>query len=368
MQVPFYDLSRQHDRVQADLEQAFQSVLRGNSFILGQEVAVFEQTFAKAMGVSNAVATSSGLDALKMGLLAMGVGSGHRVVVPAHTFIATWLAVSTVGAEPVPVDVEAETGNLSLDALEKLNGQTVDALIPVHLYGRPAPMKALMSWAQANEVPVLEDAAQAHGAVYRGRPVGSFGRAAAFSFYPAKNLGALGDAGLLLSQDKGLIEQVQSMRNYGGVEKYEHEQQGFNARMDGLQAAFLHAKLPYLSKWNKERQQLASMYLEELDGLPALKLPAKPQQGDEVVWHLFVVRTKERDALRHFLNEKGIGTGLHYPKPPHLQAAYRDLGYGPGSFPVAEAWAAEGLSLPLFPGMQEAEQAYVIEQVKAFFK
>jgi dTDP-4-amino-4,6-dideoxygalactose transaminase len=367
-EIPYLDLARSVAEVEGEIDGALARVVRSGRYIGGSEVEAFERDFASYCGVGHAVGVANGLDALTLALRARGIGHGDTVLVPVNTFIATALAVSRVGAQPVFVDVELDTGNIDPEAAAAAVQPSTRAVIPVHLYGHPADMDPLRALAERNGLFLLEDAAQAHGARYRGRPCGSLGDAAAFSFYPTKNLGALGDAGALVSNDPALVRMARTLADYGAEEKDRHLLQGFNSRLDPLQAAVLAVKLRHLDRWNERRRELAARYtagLADLDGLilPAVRPWALP------VWHVFCVRIPggRRDKLRQHLAASGIGTSLHYPTPIHLQPAYGELGLSPGAFPVAERLAEEIVSLPLDPSNREAEIDRVIDCIRNFF-
>jgi len=306
-----------------------------------------------------------GLEALHLTLRAMNVGSGDEVIVPANTYIATWLAVSYAGAKPVPVEPDEKTYNLDPGRIEAAVTARTKAIIPVHLYGQPADMDPINEIAERYGLKVIEDAAQAHGARYKGRRVGSLGHAAAFSFYPSKNLGALGDGGAVVTSDSALAEKVRVLRNYGSRVKYHNEVKGFNSRLDELQAALLRVKLAKLDEWNAQRGLIAAQYSCELREVKGLVLPHVPEWA-QPVWHLYVVRHHGRDALQQHLQAAGVGTLIHYPVPPHLSPAYSELACGPGAFPTTERLANEALSLPMFPTMSEEQLAYVSECMNSF--
>lgn len=351
--VPFLDLKAMHAPLADELRQAFDDAIERSNWIMGPALAEFEAAFAAYCESKHCLGVANGLDALHLILRGYGIGEGDEVIVPAHTFIATWLAVSHAGATPVPVDVDPRTGNLDPAKLAAaLTGRT-RAVMPVHLYGQPADIDAIRAALGGRPIRIIEDAAQAHGARYHGRPAGSLGDAAGFSFYPGKNLGALGDGGAIVTGDDELAERIQKLRNYGSAVKYRHELVGWNSRLDELQAAFLSVKLRRLETWTAARRSAATAYLDGLAGLPGLTLP-QVITGASPVWHLFVVRCPRRDALQAHLAGRGIGTMIHYPAPPHLQPAYRHLGLAEGAFPAAEAWAREALSLPLWPGVPTA--------------
>jgi dTDP-4-amino-4,6-dideoxygalactose transaminase len=365
MKVPFLDLEAVYAELEAELDEAVRRTLSSGWYVLGREVAAFEAEFAAYCEARHCVGVANGLDALHLIMRALGIGPGDEVLVPSNTFIATWLAVTYAGATPVPVEPDDQTYNLDPGQLEAAINERTRAVIPVHLYGQPADMDAINEIAARYGLKVIEDAAQAHGARYKGRRVGALGTAAAFSFYPGKNLGALGDGGAVVTDDAALAERVRLLGNYGSRTKYVHELPGFNSRLDELQAALLRAKLPRLDEWNERRRRAAEFYCQTLEGVAGLRLPRVPAWA-EPVWHLFVVRHPERERLRAHLAAAGVGTIIHYPCPPHLQPAYAKLGYAQGQCAVAERMAAEVLSLPLGPHLRAAEAQYVVEQLAAF--
>lgn len=363
MKVPFLDLAAPHRAIRGELDAAYQRVLDASWFVLGREVEAFEREFADRCGVAACVGVGNGLDALMLVLRAWGIGPGDEVIVPSNTFIATWLAVSSLGATPVPVEPEPATHNIVAGAIEAALTPRTRAIVPVHLYGQPVDMDPILALARRHGLLVLEDAAQAHGATYKGRRVGGLGHAAAFSFYPGKNLGALGDGGAVTTQDPELADALRRLRNYGSRRKYDHEVAGFNSRLDELQAAFLRAKLGALDGWTARRREIAGRYLAGLQGLPGLVLPEVPAWA-EPVWHLFVVRLAERDAVQRRLADSGVETLIHYPIPPHLAGAYAGLGLPPGSLPVAERLASDVLSLPMGPHLTDAQVDHVVASVR----
>lgn len=364
MSVPFLDLVAPHVELRDELEAAHRRVLDSGWFLLGAELDAFEHEFAAFCGTRHCVGVGSGLDALTLVLRAWDIGPGDEVIVPAHTYIASWLAVTHAGATPVPVDVEPASASLDPTRLEAALTPRTRAVMPVHLYGQPADADPIRGFARAHGLRVLEDAAQAHGARYRGTRVGALGDAAAFSFYPGKNLGALGDGGAVVTDDDELAARLRLLRNYGSREKYRHEVVGLNSRLDELQAAALRVKLARLEEWNGRRQAVAARYLTELAGLPDLALPEVPEWADPV-WHLFVVRSPERDELQSRLAEQGIATLIHYPVPPHLSEAYGGSGWRRGDFSATERLAAEVLSLPIGPHISTAQQEAVLTAVRA---
>jgi dTDP-4-amino-4,6-dideoxygalactose transaminase len=365
MRVPFLDLAAAYRELQPALDAAMQRVAASGHYILGPEVAAFESEFAAYCEAGYCIGVANGLDALHLILRAMDIGAGDEVIVPTNTYIATWLAVSFAGATPVPVEPDEKTYNLDPARIEEAITPRTRAIMPVHLYGQPADMDPISDVAGKYGVAVIEDAAQAHGARYKGKRVGSLAAAAGFSFYPGKNLGALGDGGAVVTNDENLARRLQVLRNYGSQAKYFNETKGFNSRLDEMQAAMLRIKLRKLDEWNERRKQLATNYLQTLEGVPDLTLPFVPAYADPV-WHLFAVRHPERNHLQTFLSEAGIGTIIHYPVPPHLQQAYAELGIPARTFPIAERLANEVLSLPMGPHLSDREAEYIVSQLSAF--
>ncbi len=351
-QVPFVDLGAQHATVDADVREAIDGLFERTDFILGESVVAFEQEFAAYSETQFAVGVDSGTSALELALRAYSVGPGDEVITAANTFIATALAISYTGATPVLVDVDPETYTMDVSALERAITPATKAVLPVHLYGQPADMDPIMEIARAHGLIVIEDACQAHGARYKGRRTGTLGYAAAFSFYPAKNLGAYGDGGMVTTNDARIADSLRMLRNYGQSKKYHHELRGFNRRLDTLQAAILRIKLKELNRWNDLRRRHAQQYRELL--APLHEFVVLPCEADyaESVYHLYVVRVDHRTELMEALKSKGIETGIHYPIPVHLQPAYEDLGYKRGDFPITEQYADEILSLPMYPEMR----------------
>lgn len=356
--IPFLDLATLHVPLAAKMEAAYRRVAEASHYILGPELEAFENEFAAYCGARHCIGIGNGLDALTLSLIAAGIASGDEVIVPAQTFIATWLAVSHTGATPVPVDLAPANHNIAPGQIEAAITARTRAIIPVHLFGRPADMAAINAIAQRHGLFVLEDAAQAHGARYQGKRAGQLGDAAAFSFYPGKNLGALGDGGAVTTDDDALADRLRGLRNYGSPRKYHHSEIGFNSRLDELQAAFLRAKLPHLDAWNARRDAIARQYDVALLGLP-LGLPLAADSHCKPAWHQYVVTTPQRDRLQAKLAEQGIATMVHYPLPPHRQPAYREL--AERSFPAAEALAASCLSLPICPTLTPA----AVERISA---
>ena len=346
-QVPFVDLKVQYRSIASEIDAAMAEVIHNTAFILGKDVSLFEGEFAQYCQAKFAVGVDSGTSALELAMRAFGIGPGDEVITAANTYIATTLAISYTGARPVLVDIDPQTYNIDTNLLADAITAKTKAVIPVHLYGQPVDMDPILEIARQKDLVVIEDACQAHGAKYKGRRTGSLGDAAAFSFYPAKNLGAFGDAGMVVTQDEKVAETIRILRDLGQRQKYHHEVKGYNHRLDTLQAAVLRVKLKHLDEWNAARRQHASQYNELFTGSQVLT----PIEADyaEHVYHLYVIRVKERDALRTYLwDEFSIGTGIHYPIPIHLQRAYQDLGYQRGDFPITEQYADQILSLPMY--------------------
>jgi len=364
MVVRFLDLKAQHVELRNELRQAFERTIDSGWYIQGNELAQFEEEFATFCGVKYCVGVGNGLDALHLILRALGVGSGDEVIVPANTFIATWLAVSYAGAVPVPVEPDPVTYNIDPNRIRAVITSKTKAIMPVHLYGYPAGLDEITEIARQYGLKVIEDAAQAHGARYGERKAGSLGDAAGFSFYPGKNLGAIGDGGAITTDDPEMAERLKLLRNYGSLKKYEHLISGFNSRLDELQAAFLRLKLQCIDRWNARRRMVANAYLSSLQNT-GLGLPPVSKVSQSV-WHLFVVRSQQRDKLREHLLRHGVETMIHYPTAPHLQAAYAHLGLRKGSFPITEQLQDEILSLPIYPQMTEEQVDHVISACRAF--
>lgn len=361
--IPFLDLRAGYDELRPDIDAAISRVLDSGMYILGEEVAAFEREYAAYCGCKHAIGVANGLDALHLALRAMGVGPGDEVIVPSNTYIATWLAVSQCGATPVPVEAVEGTGNLDPALIEAAITSRTKAILPVHLYGQSADLDPILAIAAKHGLRVLEDGAQAQGARYKGRRIGGHGDAVAWSFYPGKNLGAYGDAGAITTNDDALAEQLRALRNYGSRVKYVNDVQGWNSRLDPLQAAVLRVKLVHLDDWNARRRAIAARYLDGLRDA-GVALPEVPDWA-EPAWHLFVVRSERRDALQAHLGEAGIGTLIHYPLPPHRQQAYAELGFSADAFPIANRLADQLLSLPIGPHQPEAATAAVIDAVRA---
>jgi dTDP-4-amino-4,6-dideoxygalactose transaminase len=364
MNVPFLDVGATYRELKPELDAAANRVLEAGWYIGGAEVSNFETIFAGYVGAQHCVGLGNGLDALTLGLRALGVKSGDEVIVPSNTYIATWLAVSMIGAIPIPVEPIKTTYNLDPSLVKAAITSRTKVILPVHLYGQPADLEPILELARHHGLMVLEDAAQAQGAIYKGKRIGTHGDAVAWSFYPGKNLGAFGDAGALTTNNPEIAQKVRVLGNYGSSVKYINEVQGVNSRLDPLQAALLAVKLEHLDAWNLRRTQIAAFYLEQLQNTD-LVLPVMPHWA-EPAWHLFVVRSSARDKLAKHLAAQGVGTVIHYPIPPHLQAAYTDLGYQKGAFPIAESIHQEVLSLPLGPHLNLEQAAYVVQSIRTF--
>ena len=363
MKVPFLDLAAAYSELQSEIEASVLASLRSGWYIGGQDVEAFEQKFSVYAGTLHCVGVANGLDALHLALRAMDIGAGDEVIVPANTFIATWLAVSQCGATPIPVEPLKATYNIDASRIDAAITPRTKAIIPVHLYGQPADIDPILAIARKHGLRVLEDAAQAHGARYKGRRIGGHSDAVAWSFYPVKNLGALGDAGALTTNNLEIADRVRVLRNYGSRVKYVNEMQGYNSRLDPVQAVALQVKLKVLDEWNARRAAIAARYTAELAD-SRLLLPTVPEWA-EPVWHLYVVQHPKRNGLQAALQEAGIGTLIHYPIPPHLQQAYKGLGYIEGRFPIAESMANQLLSLPIGPQLDDASVTSVIDVLNA---
>ncbi len=351
--IDFLDLRKINAQHNTEIGQSINRVLESGWYILGEEVDAFEREYAAYCETKHCVGVANGLDALHLGLLALGVGVGDEVIVPSNTYIATWLAVSQCGATPIPVEPDEATFNINPALIEAAITSRTKVILPVHLYGQPADLDPILAIARKHGLKVLEDGAQAHGARYKGKRLGAHGDVVAWSFYPGKNLGALGDGGAITTDDPKIADHIRILRNYGSRVKYVNEVRGFNSRLDTLQAAILRVKLHHLDKANESRRAIASQYTRGMANF-GLTIPFVPDWA-EPVWHLFVVRSKNREQLQVQLNQAGIGTLIHYPIPPHLQRAYADLGFGKDAFPIAERLASEVLSLPISPVHTEIE-------------
>ncbi|MGB6167247.1 MAG: DegT/DnrJ/EryC1/StrS family aminotransferase [Geitlerinemataceae cyanobacterium] len=372
--VPFVDLQFVHQPIQAEIEEAVRTVLQRGDFILGQAVREFESAFAAACGVSYGVGVACGTDAIALGLQACGIGTGDEVLVPANTFVATLIGVLHAGATPVLVDCDADTALIDLAAAERAITARTKAILPVHLYGQMVSPQQLLDFANTYNLTIFEDAAQAHLAEREGYKAGSVGRAAAFSFYPSKNLGAAGNGGIVVTDDEAVAQKLRSLRNYGAPQKYVHQDLGTNSRLDTMQAAILNVKLPHLDRWNRLRYEAAQHYDTLLQPLQSQGIePLKNQSGSGHVYHLYVVCVGEsaaidRSGIADALAGQGIETGIHYPLPCHLQPAYRHLGYQVGDFPHAETLCDRILSLPMYPGLTSTKIDRVVEALISTFK
>lgn len=364
MKIPFVTFKRLEKELDEDLRNAFERVYERSWYIEGIEDKSFEEAFAEYCNRDYCVGVGNGLDALFLALKALGIKSGDEVIVPSNTYIATALAVTYVGATPIFVEPDIRTFNIDPANIEKVITDKTKVIMPVHLYGQPCDMDPIMEIAKKSNLYVVEDCAQAHGAKYKGKVIGSFGDAAGFSFYPGKNLGALGDAGAAVTNNKELAKKIRAFGNYGSDYKYHHIYQGNNSRLDELQAAFLTAKLSHLEKMNIDRRKIAKRYLEEINN-PEIILPYVPDYA-QPVWHIFGVRCDKRSELEKYLNEAGIGTNKHYPIPIHLQECYENLGFNKGDYPVAEKISETELSIPMYYGMTDEEVDYVIEKINKF--
>ncbi len=360
--IPLVDLKAQYDSIRPEIDEAIQRVIDTTAFIMGKEVSDFESAFAGYCGAKHAVGVSSGTSALFLTLLAYGIGQGDEVITTPFTFFATGESISQVGARPVFVDIDPVTYNIDPERLEAAITPFTRAIMPVHLFGQPANMDAINEIACRHELPVIEDAAQAHGSTYKGKRAGSLGAAACFSFYPSKNLGCYGDGGAVATDDDHVADRVRLLRDHGRINKYEHGELGYGHRLDGIQAAILSAKLPHLDDWNDGRRRLAARYGERFAGAPLVTPTHLPETNP--VYHCYVVRAPRRDATLKSLQAAGVGAGVHYPIPLHLQPAYRYLEQEPGSFPISEQAAREVITLPLYAEMTEAQQDEVVTALR----
>lgn len=364
MHVPFVSFAPLEQELNHDLEESFRRVLQSSYYILGPEGEAFERDFAAYCGADFCVGCGNGLDSLVLALQSLGIEEGDEVILPSNTFIATALAVSRVGAIPVFVEPDIRTYNIDPNLIESAITDKTRAIMPVHLYGQPAQMDSIMAIANQNDLYVVEDAAQAHGALYKGRRVGNFGDAAGFSFYPGKNLGALGDAGCVVTSNEDIAKKARAYGNYGSDYKYHHIYQGFNSRLDEIQAAFLRIKMRNLDEVNEERRRVARIYLDEINN-SGIVLP-EVIDGAIPVWHIFAIRCVRRNELEQYLNEKGIETGKHYPTPLHCQECYKNAYFAKRAFPVADEISATELSLPMYYGMSDEEIEYVVDAINRF--
>jgi len=364
--IPFLSFDFQNKLIRQEALKVMERVFDSKNYILGEGVTKFESEYADFNQVKHAVGVGNGLDSLTISLKALEIGYEDEVIVPAHTFIATWLAVSHVGAKIIPVEPDLSTFNISAVEIEKAITPRTKAIMPVHLYGQPCDMEKIMQIAEKHNLKVIEDNAQAHGAAFKGKPTGSFGIINGTSFYPVKNLGAFGDGGAITTDNKELAEKTKVIRNYGSDRKYHNRIIGMNSRLDELQAVILSVKLKYLKQWNEERQHLAAFYNNYLTSIEEVEIP-KVIDGATHVYHLYVIRVKHRDTIKDYLAEKGIICMVHYPLPPYLQYAYRGLNFKKGDFPVADEIAETCLSLPLWPGMSEGDVERICSGIKEFY-
>ena len=364
MNIPFVSFAPMERELNGGLREAFDRVFSRSWYIEGVECETFEKAFAEYCGVKYCIGVGNGLDALMLILKALDIGEGDEVLVPSNTYIATALAVSYVGAKPVFIEPNIETFNLNHNIIEEKINERTKAIMPVHLYGQACDMDPILKIAENYKLKIIEDCAQAHGATYKGQKVGTFGDASGFSFYPGKNLGALGDAGAVVTSDEEIAKKVRMLGNYGSDYKYHHVLKGNNSRLDEMQAAFLAVKLPHLERMNEERRRIASRYLTEIKNRMVI-LP-KVDKDMIPVWHVFAVRCKERDSLEKWLNNAGIGTNKHYPIPIHMQECYKNLGFKEGAFPIAEEISKTELSIPMYYGMEDDEISYVIDTINSF--
>lgn len=366
MKIPFVDINRQNREIKEALNKAFNNVLDSNWYVLGKNVEEFEKMYAEYSGTNYCIGTGNCLESLHLSLKALGIKAGDEVIVPSNTYIATWLAVTYVGATIVPVEPD-EYYNISVDNVRKSITKKTKAIMAVNLFGLPCKYDELVELAKEYDLYIVEDNAQSQGASYKGVKTGAWGHINSTSFYPMKNLGAYGDGGAITTNSLDLEQKIRSLRNYGSVQKYVNEEIGYNSRLDELQAAFLKIKLEKLDAWNADRRRIAEIYSNELANTGDIVCPGTYKEAEHV-FHVYVVRTNKRDELQSYLASKNIGTLIHYPIPPYLQKAYKDLGYQKGDFPIAELFANTMLSLPIFPGMKNEEIEYVVNTIKEFYK
>ena len=364
-EIPFLDMKPHYLEIKDELDEVYQRVMDSGWYILGGELDSFEEEFATYVGCKHCIGVGNGLEALQLVLMGSEIGAGDEVIVPANTYIASWLAISYTGARPVPVEPDPRTYNINPQGIEGSITPRTKAIMPVHLYGQPAEMEIIWQIAEKHRLTIIEDAAQTHGGWYRDRMAGNLGDAAGFSFYPSKNLGAFGDAGAVTTNDDELADKIRVLRNYGSRQKYYNEVKGHNSRLDPLQAAFLRVKLKHLEDWNRRRDRIAKHYLDNLRHIRDLGLPHVPSVVVPV-WHLFVISHPERDRLQAYLKDHGIGTLIHYPVPPHLSEAYQELDYQVGDFPITEKMANTFLSIPIGPHLSMDDADYVIETIQEF--
>ena len=365
--IPLVDLKAQYDSIKPEIDNAIRRVLDSTSFIMGEELERFEEEFAQFCDVKFAIGVANGSDALILALRACGIGEGEEIITVPHTFIATTEAITYVGGKIVFVDIDPKTYTIDVSKIEEKINEKTKAIIPVHLYGQPADMDPIIKLAKEYNLKVIEDAAQAHGAEYKGKKVGSIGDVACFSFYPGKNLGAYGDAGMITTNSEEIAKKVKLLRNHGRItKKYEHEIEGYSSRLDNLQAAILRVKLKYLNQWNGMRRKNARKYNELLNNIDGIITPYEADYAKHV-YHLYVIRTEERDKLREELKSKGIATGIHYPIPLHLQPAYNYLGHKKGDFPITEKASQEIISLPMFAELSDEQIEEIVELIKNYY-
>ena len=367
MQVPFLDLRIQYKQIEQEVVPMLRDAMANAAFIGGPQVSGFETEFAEFCDSRYCVGVNSGTDALRFALMAVGVGHGDEVITVPNTFIATTEAISQVGATPVFVDILPDTCNIDASLIKEKITKKTKAIIPVHLYGQPADMDPILKIARSNNIAVIEDACQAHGALYKNRKAGSMGAVGCFSFYPGKNLGAFGEGGAIVTQDEAIAQKIKMIRDHGQRKKYIHDMEGYNGRLDAIQAGVLRIKLKRLSDWNKSRRENAAYYNELLSEIPSINLLTEAEFAHSV-YHLYVILANNRDELQNFLNDKGIATGLHYPLPLHLQKAYAHLQYKNGAFPVTEDVANRLLSLPMFPELTREQIEHVVHSIKEYMK
>ncbi len=363
MNIPFIDLKRQYNSIKDEVNTKIDEILQNTHFILGGNTEAFEKEFAKYCRVKYAVGVASGSDALTLSLKAVGISKEDEVITVPNTFIATVDAISRNNANPVFVDIDPETYNIDVTKIEEKITDETKAIIPVHLYGQPVDMAPIIKLAKEYDLKIIEDACQAHGAEYKGQKVGSFGDVGCFSFYPAKNLGAYGDGGMVVTNNEEITERIKMLRNYGQSKKYYHDFMGYNSRLDEIQSAILRVKLRHLDEWNNKRREHAKLYNELLENVSGIKTPVEKDYTKHV-YHLYVIRCKNRYELQQYLTSKGVSTGIHYPIPVHLQRAYKHLEYNKGGFPITERYANEILSLPMFPELTDEEIKYICNRIK----
>ena len=367
MQIPFIDFKKLHEPIKEETNTAIQNVINNNAFILGKAVTDFENDFAKAHGVKHCIGVSSGTDANHLALWALDIKEGDEIIIPANTFIATAWGATLCGATPVFVDCESGSYNLDPKKIEEKITPKTKAIVAVHLYGQPADMDEIRKVADKHNLILIEDAAQSHIAEYKGKRIGGLSKAASFSFYPGKNLGAFGEGGAVTTNDDDLAQKIRMLRDHGSMKKYYHEYYGHNYRMEGIQGAVLGVKLKYLEDWTNKRRHAAKKYNEHLKEVKQIKLPEEMDYANHV-YHLFVIQTPERDKLQKFLNENEVSSGLHYPIPLHLQKCFEHLGYRKGDFPETEKLADECLSLPMFPDLTDEQIEFACDKIREFFK